>query len=61
MKVLHRMKSVHIPSFSGPYSVRIRGNTDGKNSKYEHLSHSLTGSETDGGTTVAIAKNTTAI
>ena len=61
MKVLHRMKSVHIPSFSGLYSVRIRENTDGKNSKYGHLSHSLTDSKTDGGTTVAIAKNTAAI
>lgn len=55
------MKSVHIPRFSGPYSGRIRENTDGKNSKYGHLSHSLTDSKTDGGTTVAIAKNTAAI
>ena len=61
MKVLHRMKNVHIPRFSGPYSGRIRENTDGKNSKYGHLSHSLTDSKTDGGTTVAIAKNTAAI
>ena len=32
------MKSVRIWSFSGPYSVRMRENTDQKNSEYGHFS-----------------------
>ena len=35
------MKSVHFRSFSGPYSVRIRENTDQKNSEYGHFSRSV--------------------
>ena len=34
------MKSVHIWSFSAPYLVRKRGNTDQKNSEYKHFSRS---------------------
>ena len=35
------MKNVRIPSFSDPYSVQIRENTDHKTSKYIHLSSSV--------------------
>ena len=35
----HCVKSVHIWSFSGPYSVRILKNTDQKYSKYKHFLH----------------------
>ena len=35
------MKSVRIRSFSGPYLVRMRENTDQKNSEYEHFSRSV--------------------
>ena len=31
---LHHVKSVHIRSFSGPYSVQMRKNTYQKNSEY---------------------------
>ena len=34
-------KSVRIWSYSGPYSVRMRGNTDQNNSKYGHFSRSV--------------------
>ena len=37
---LHCVKSVHIKSFSLPYSVRIREKTDKKNSEYRHFSRS---------------------
>ena len=33
-------ESVRIRSFSGPYSVRMRENTDQKNSEYGHFLHS---------------------
>ena len=36
----HWVKSVYIRSFSGPYSVRKRENTDQKSSEYGHFSHS---------------------
>ena len=36
----HCVKSVRIRSFSGPYSVRIRENTDQKNSEHGHFSPS---------------------
>ena len=36
----HCVKSVHIQSFSGRYSVRMWKNTDQKNSEYGHLSRS---------------------
>ena len=39
----HCVKSVHIRSFSGPYSVQIRENTDQKNSKYGDSSRSGNG------------------
>ena len=35
------MKSVCIRSFSGAYSVRMRDNTDQKNSKYRHFSRNV--------------------
>ena len=34
----HCAKSVRIRSFSGPYSVPMRDNTDQKNSEYGHFS-----------------------
>ena len=34
------MISVHIWSFSGPYSVQMQENTSQKNSKYGHFSRS---------------------
>ena len=34
------MKSDRIRSFSDPYSVRLQGNTEQKNSEYGHLSRS---------------------
>ena len=34
----HCVKSVRIQSFSGPYSVRMRENTDQKISEYGHFS-----------------------
>ena len=34
------MKSVHIRSYSGPYSVRMRKNTDQNNSEHGHFLHS---------------------
>ena len=37
---IHCMKRVHIQSFSGPYLVRMRENTDQKNSKHGHFSGS---------------------
>ena len=37
---MHCVKSVRIRSFSGPYSDRIRENTDQKNIKYGHFSRS---------------------
>ena len=33
----HCVKNVGIWSFSGPYSVRMRENTDQKNSEYGHF------------------------
>ena len=36
----HCVKSIRIRSFSGPYSVRMRENTDQKNSEYEYFSRS---------------------
>ena len=33
----HCLKSVRIQSFSGPYSVQMRENTDQKNSEYGHF------------------------
>ena len=38
LKVLHCVKSVRIRSFSGPYSVQMRENTDLKNSEYGQFS-----------------------
>ena len=34
------VKSVHVRSFSGPYSVRMWEDTDQKNSEYGHFSRS---------------------
>ena len=34
---VHCVKSVRIRSYSGPYSVRMRENTDQNNSKYGHF------------------------
>ena len=39
-KKTHCTKSVHIRSYSGPYSVRMRENTDHNNTEYEHFSGS---------------------
>ena len=36
----HCVKNVRILSFSGPYSVRMRENTDQENSEYGHFSRS---------------------
>ena len=36
------MKTVHIRSYSGPYSVRMRQNTDQNNSEYGHFLRSST-------------------
>ena len=33
----HCVKSIRIRSFSGPYLVRMRENTDQKNSEYEYF------------------------
>ena len=41
MTTLHRVKSVRIRIFLGPYSTRIRRNKDQKNSECEHFSHNL--------------------
>ena len=38
--VLHCLKCVHIRSYSGPYSVQVRENTDQNNSEYGHFSRS---------------------
>ena len=35
---IHCVKSVRIRSFSGQYSIRMRENTDQRNSEYEHFS-----------------------
>ena len=40
-QVSHCVRSVRIRSYSGPYSVRIRENTDQNNSEYRHISHSV--------------------
>ena len=37
---IHCVKSVRIRSFSGQYSIRMRENTDQRNSEYEHFSRS---------------------
>ena len=37
----HCIKSVRIRRFSSPYLVRMRENTDQKNSTYEHFSSSV--------------------
>ena len=37
------MKSFHVWSFSAPYSVQMRENTDKKNSEYGHFSRSVYG------------------
>ena len=37
----HCVKSVRIRSYFGPYSVRIRENTDPNNSQYGHVSRSV--------------------
>ena len=37
----HCLKSVPIRNYSGPYSVRIRGNTDQNNSEFRHFSPSV--------------------
>ena len=37
---IHRVKIVRIRSYSGPYSVRMRENTDQKNFEYGHFSRS---------------------
>ena len=39
--VAHCLNSVHIRSFSGPFSVQMRKNTDQKISEYEHFSRSV--------------------
>ena len=36
-KVAHCVKSVLIRSYSGPYSVQMRENTDQNNSEYGHF------------------------
>ena len=38
---LHCVKSVRIRSYSGPYSVRMRENTNQNNSEYGHFSGSV--------------------
>ena len=40
VKNRHRVKSVRIRSYSGPYSVQMRENTDENNSEYGHFSRS---------------------
>ena len=37
---IHCVKSVRIRSYSGPYSVKMRENTDQNNSEYGHFSRS---------------------
>ena len=37
----HCVKSVRIQSYSGPYSVRMRENTDQNNSKYTDTFHAV--------------------
>ena len=39
---LHCVKSVCVWSFCGPYSARMRGNADQKNSEYEHFPLNVT-------------------
>ena len=38
--LVHCVKSVRIQSYSGPYSVQMRENTDQNNSEYGHFSRS---------------------
>ena len=38
---IHCVKSVRIRSYSGPYSVKMRENTDQKNSEYGHFLRSI--------------------
>ena len=45
-EVLHCVKSVRFRSFSSSYSVRMRENTDQKNSEYGHFSRSAYYAET---------------
>ena len=40
IRINYCMISVHIWSFSGPYSVQMQENTSQKNSKYGHFSRS---------------------
>ena len=40
-KNFHCVKSVRIRSYGGPYSVRMRENTDQNNSKYGHFSRKV--------------------
>ena len=40
LNINHFVKSVHIWSYSGPYSVQLRQNTDQNNSEYGHFSRS---------------------
>ena len=40
-EVFYCVKSVHILSYSGPYSVRIGENVDQNNSEYGHFSRSV--------------------
>ena len=37
LRIKHCAKSVRIRSYFGPYSVRMRGNTDQNNSEYGHF------------------------
>ena len=39
--VAHCLNSVHIRSFSGPFSVQMRENMDQKISEYKHFSRSV--------------------
>ena len=40
VEVYHCIKTVSIRSYSGPYSVRMRENTDQNDSEYGHFSRS---------------------
>ena len=44
---IHCVKGVRMRSYSGPYSVRMRENTDQNNSEYGHFSRSDNGKNDD--------------
>ena len=41
LMISHCVESVRFRSYSGPYSVQIRENTDQNNSEYRHFSGSF--------------------